>query len=972
MTTYAGEVRIKTAIDASGINAGVKNVTASLKKFAASANKLLGAIGVTVSIAALAKLGQAGVQAAMQLEQAQKGLQFLTNATGRSFQTANKFLQSFISDGLVPATDAYEAYKNMVARGYDTAQIEKMLDVMKDSAVYARQSGFTIGEAIVKSTQGLRMENSILTDSVGIQKNVAKMWDEYAKSIGTTANKLTEAQKRQAEFNGFMAEGGVYAGAAAQYTNTYAGRVAQLGAKFTELKTAIGNAIIPILNAIIPYVIRVIEWFTRLFNVIARVINLLFGTNVGMSEIGNQAAPIDDAAGAMGDLADNTEAAGEAAKGALAPFDKLNVLAQKTGGGGGGGGGGGWGGGEIPTFELPDETIFDDILDSLSAGWRSFIDGLVLAFREGDWSGLANWFHDYVWVPITDGAARMLNKIGEWFANTWEDIKTKTLEIWQTLKYNAINNIINPIKETFSQMWDDIVAWALKAWDDIKNTWQTVSNWFKTKVIDPVANWFKTAWENIKNWAITAWENIKNVWNTASTWFKNNVTDPIKNWFETAWENIKNFASNAWSNIQNIWIVVSTWFNNNVIKPLTTFFTDLWNGIKQWASDAWVNIQQTWLVVKDWFNNNVIIPVSNFFSGLWGNISQWASDAWANIQATWMVVSTWFNANVITPISNFFSTAWQNISQWASDAWNNIKTTWQSASSWFNTNVLTPIKNFFTENWDAIKAKVTQTWTDIKNAWQVASTWFNTNVLTPIKNYFTEKWESIRLNVTGVWANIKTAWQPASTWFQNSVLTPIKTFFTDKWELIRLTVTGAWASIKTAWQPAKDWFRNTVLTPIETAFTTIFTNIKTKVLEIFTQIKNGIIDRINEMFGWINNLIQKILGIPNIPTIPGGGGGSGGGSGPIPKPTQPPLMATGGVIPANAPFAAVLGDQRYGRNLEAPEGLIRQIVREETGKLQTQVSVRFEGDLGALVRELKPRIDAETKRVGRSLVIGTT
>jgi len=33
----------------------------------------------------------------------------------------------------------------------------------------------------------------------------------------------------------------------------------------------------------------------------------------------------------------------------------------------------------------------------------------------------------------------------------------------------------------------------------------------------------------------------------------------------------------------------------------------------------------------------------------------------------------------------------------------------------------------------------------------------------------------------------------------------------------------------------------------------------------------------------------------------------------------------------------VLGDQRYGRNLEAPEALIRQIVREETGRLQTQV-----------------------------------
>ena len=42
-----------------------------------------------------------------------------------------------------------------------------------------------------------------------------------------------------------------------------------------------------------------------------------------------------------------------------------------------------------------------------------------------------------------------------------------------------------------------------------------------------------------------------------------------------------------------------------------------------------------------------------------------------------------------------------------------------------------------------------------------------------------------------------------------------------------------------------------------------------------------------------------------------------------------PMLAQGAVIPPNAPFAAVLGDQRNGRNLEAPEGLIRTIFQEE-------------------------------------------
>ena len=53
----------------------------------------------------------------------------------------------------------------------------------------------------------------------------------------------------------------------------------------------------------------------------------------------------------------------------------------------------------------------------------------------------------------------------------------------------------------------------------------------------------------------------------------------------------------------------------------------------------------------------------------------------------------------------------------------------------------------------------------------------------------------------------------------------------------------------------------------------------------------------------------------------------------IPKISVPkiPYLATGAVIPPNAPFMAMLGDQRHGMNLEAPEDLIRQIVREEAG-----------------------------------------
>ena len=72
----------------------------------------------------------------------------------------------------------------------------------------------------------------------------------------------------------------------------------------------------------------------------------------------------------------------------------------------------------------------------------------------------------------------------------------------------------------------------------------------------------------------------------------------------------------------------------------------------------------------------------------------------------------------------------------------------------------------------------------------------------------------------------------------------------------------------------------------------------------------------------INGLIwgiNKISGVVNIPAIPE-----------IPK-VEIPMLATGAVIPPNAPFMAVLGDQKSGTNIEAPLDTIKQAVREVIG-----------------------------------------
>jgi len=85
-----------------------------------------------------------------------------------------------------------------------------------------------------------------------------------------------------------------------------------------------------------------------------------------------------------------------------------------------------------------------------------------------------------------------------------------------------------------------------------------------------------------------------------------------------------------------------------------------------------------------------------------------------------------------------------------------------------------------------------------------------------------------------------------------------------------------------------------------------------------------------------------------------------------------PALATGAVIPPNSEFMAILGDQKSGRNIEAPEGLIRQIIKEELEGLsgKQDVTINFAGNMGQLIRLLKPYIDTENRRVGNNLIEG--
>ena len=128
---------------------------------------------------------------------------------------------------------------------------------------------------------------------------------------------------------------------------------------------------------------------------------------------------------------------------------------------------------------------------------------------------------------------------------------------------------------------------------------------------------------------------------------------------------------------------------------------------------------------------------------------------------------------------------------------------------------------------------------------------------------------------------------------------------------------------------------------IRDAIVNKFTSARDRVVEIFGGIRDTIRDILNKVIGIANSAIGTVnsaiggiesaftFGPWKVPTP--FGSRTIGFTANFPRVPTIPYLAKGAVIPPRSEFLAVLGDQKNGRNLEAPEDLLRQIVREETG-----------------------------------------
>lgn len=225
------------------------------------------------------------------------------------------------------------------------------------------------------------------------------------------------------------------------------------------------------------------------------------------------------------------------------------------------------------------------------------------------------------------------------------------------------------------------------------------------------------------------------------------------------------------------------------------------------------------------------------------------------------------------------------------------------------------------------------------------------------------------------WDKIKEVAGKVWDWIKNKTITFVNTISSGLKNLASKIV-SIWDNIKSSahqkWTAIWSTVGNLV-GRIKDGIVERFTSAKDKVVEIFGGIKDTIRNILNKVIGIVNSAIGTVnsaiggiesamsFGPWEIPTP--FGSKTIGFSASFPRVPTVPYLAKGAVIPPRSEFLAVLGDQKQGNNIEAPEALLRKIVREESGGQQSGGNVRFTAQINRrtvfdeIIEEAKLRRD---------------
>lgn len=219
---------------------------------AVSAGGALAAAGIGLVVEGLRQgikeayeFGKTAVAAFNEANNAALGLQTVSKSVGVDPSAALDAVKNLdlVKKGLLTTGEASTALKNLLRTGFSLEQSISLIEKFGDTAAFNKQSAIAYGEAVVRTTEGIRQNLSTLADAGGITTNLSVIQEKAGITFDELGNKATKAGAATKYYNEFVKETAPFLGDAARKAETFAGGQDRLAAAQQKVLVTVGKLI---------------------------------------------------------------------------------------------------------------------------------------------------------------------------------------------------------------------------------------------------------------------------------------------------------------------------------------------------------------------------------------------------------------------------------------------------------------------------------------------------------------------------------------------------------------------------------------------------------------------------------------------------------------------------------------------------------------------------------------------------------
>ena len=352
-----GSVIIDTKLQTGGFSQGAKDLKKQFSGIMGGLKRIGTLAAAAFSVRAIVNFSKEAIALGSDLQEVQNVVDVtFGKLSGVVNDFAEKALESFGISELAAKQYSSTIGAMLKSMGFVPDQAAEMSMALTglagDMASFYNLSG---DDAFTKIRAGISGETEPLKQ-LGINLSVANL-EQYAltQGIRKSYDAMTQQEQALLRYNYLLSVTADAQGDFARTSDSWANQTRILAERFNQIKATIGQGLINAFTPVIRVVNTLLAGLQRLASAFQQLTAILFGKAGGtQQQLADIADGYEAAAGGAGDLEEATKGAGKAAKKALAGFDEITKLGEKSSGGGGGAGAAG-GGATIPGFSLNGE-----------------------------------------------------------------------------------------------------------------------------------------------------------------------------------------------------------------------------------------------------------------------------------------------------------------------------------------------------------------------------------------------------------------------------------------------------------------------------------------------------------------------------------------------------------------------------------------------------------------------------------------